>query len=181
MIKAFEEQLKKMAGDPQDQFLTHLKKRVGARKAALVSEELKEFILRTPAVVTRTHRYWVRLKSSSELKKTARFLLMYLYHPSNFLDIREYGLFGYLDDAYLAALVYEKLMSELQGHKVPLTAWDRHFLKDNRKFLKQVRSVIPKEALKIEKVVSDILSGNHYPFTTIFERENKRFFRVQNR
>jgi uncharacterized membrane protein YkvA (DUF1232 family) len=91
------------------------------------------------------------------------------YHPKDFLADDEYGLFGYLDDAYLVAVVYERVMQELLEEGVALSREDLEFQEKIGKLKQTARSVIKEESRKIDQMVGQILEGNNRAYLALFD------------
>ena len=171
MLTAIKEQLKTLASDPADQFHLKIRRRIGKRATYILEKKLKQLILLLPILVSRIHQHWNHQKSKSEIKKLGGFLLAYLYHPKDFLSEAEQGFFGYLDDAYLVAVVYETVLKELIESGEGLVGTDEK-LRDEVKDLQRAATiVIPKEAEKINRMVEEILEGNRHTFVGLFSEE----------
>ena len=168
MLQEWKEQLRLLASGADSQFHVNIRKRVGKKATAILEKKLKELILLMPNLVSRTYAYWARQKSSSKVKKMAGFLLAYLYHPKDFLPEKEHGLFGYLDDAYLAALVYERVLKEASSDFEGLTSIDQGFLEKVESLKRSAKMVIPKEAQAIDRMVEEILEGSQREFVGLF-------------
>ena len=168
MLQEWKEQLRVLAASPDSQFHLNIRKRVGKKATLILEGKLKELILLMPNLVSRVYAFWTKQKSPSSVKKTAGFLLTYLYHPKDFLSEEEYGLFGYLDDAYLAALVYEKVLQEASGGSERIASIDQEFLEKVGSLKQTAKMVIPKEAEAINRMVEEILEGNQSAFVGLF-------------
>ena len=106
MLRALKQQLIQLSEDQKDPFAAILKKKVGARQAKALAGPLKNFILVLPEMIAQV-RVWSDAQNLSEqIHNLNGNLLTYLYHPADFLHDEGYGLFGYLDDAYLVGSVY---------------------------------------------------------------------------
>ena len=167
MLQEWKEQLRLLASAPDSQFHLNIRERVGKKATAILEKKLKELIFLMPNLVSRTYAYWAKQKSSSKVKKMAGFLLVYLYHPKDFLP-EECGLFGYLDDAYLAALVYERVLKEASSDLEGLTVIDQGFLERVESLKHSAKMVIPKEAQAIDRMVEEILEGSQREFVGLF-------------
>lgn len=157
MIGEFQENLKRLLIDPKDLFHSHVRARIGKKATDHFEEKVKEFILRMPSVVSRINTMVMREKEGSVAHRLAKYLLIYLYDPMDFLPEKDNGLFGYLDDAYFVAIVYllvlEKMDPSLRiGEDEQMKEWVF-------KHIEPVRYLIPEESRKISKVVSDILTN----------------------
>lgn len=168
MLKAFKEQLRTLSVDPQDQFHFFIRKRIGKKATILLEKKLKQLILLTPGLVSRIYGLWASLKSPAQIKNAGGFLLTYMYHPKDFLPEETFGLFGYLDDAYFVAVVFEKLTQELKNQGIALTNQDERLAKDLTPLRKAARLVIKDEAKNIENMIEDILQGRREKFHVMF-------------
>ncbi len=157
MLFAFREHLKALAQDDKDPFHAKVRARVGKRATKLLEKRLRQLIVITPDVVDRVYLLWRQFPKDALSKKVGGYLLSYLYHPKDFLDEVEHGLFGYLDDAYFAALVYEFVLKAVQeGARVKLTPKDNRFLCEVMNMKAAAKLVIPDEAKKIEDMFQEI-------------------------
>lgn len=100
----------------------------------------------------RTVRSWsVDSHLPKEIKRLNGFLLTYLYYPTDFLPEHEYGLFGYLDDAYLIGSVYRMARSfKTEG---PIGTAELSGTLD------LIRRIIPKESRIIDRMIHEIKEG----------------------
>lgn len=168
MLKAMKEQLKHLAQTDQEYFHRYLRERVGKKATALLEEKLKEIIIIMPDLVTRVYFHWQRSPHPSPVKKLGGFLLTYLYTPEDFLSAKEWGLFGYLDDAYLVAKIYTRVIDEVREDHHRITKQDEQYY-DLAKYLKKyVRGVIPKESKKIDEMLVHLEQGELKEFQEIF-------------
>lgn len=168
MLRALKEQLNVLALDEDNKFHETLRRRVGKRATELFENRTKQLILLLPGVVERIHYYYGHLKKDdSKTKKLGGYLLTYLYHPKDLIG-EEWGLFGYLDDAYFAAVVFEKIIKEVAKEDQLLVESNNEFNESLRHLKVTVRSVIPKEAQKIDQMVEEIIKGEMESFTSMF-------------
>lgn len=157
MIGEFQANLKRLLADPDDLFHHHVRARIGKKATDNFEGKVKEFILQMPSLVSRIDRMILLEKEGSAAHRLAKYLLIYLYDPLDFLPEKDSGLFGYLDDAYFVAIVYllvlEKIDLSLRIKEDEKTK-EWIFL-----HLEPVRYLIPDESRKIDKTVSDILTN----------------------
>lgn len=168
MIQALKFQLKQMAEDNKDQFNLHLQKRVGKRAQAKLEKRVRQLILLMPTLVSRIRYYWEQQKTPSQVKKTGVFLFAYLCLDKDHLPWPEYGLFGYLDDAYFTALVYEKVVSEIDAAAISCSPQDMELRKLVADLIKSARLVIPSEAREIDAMFEDLINNNSTRYETVF-------------
>jgi uncharacterized membrane protein YkvA (DUF1232 family) len=167
MLHALKQQLKVLAQDPCDPFHICIRRRVGKRATRLLENRLKQLILVMPDAVERVHALWSKFPDQAPAKRAGGYLLTYLYHPKDFLAEEELGFFGYLDDAYFSALVYEFVLGELEN-RGRLLAQDKAFLEDLEGLKAAARLVIPAEAEKIETMLKEIKMGANTVFESAF-------------
>lgn len=153
MLAAFKEELKRLAVDPDDPFHKKISQRIGKRATQVVEERLKRLILVMPGIVKRIHVHWTESPAGSEIKKLGGFVFVYLYQPKDFLSEAEHGLFGYLDDAYLVAIVYEQVILVTGKRERSLEEVDKDYLKQIQASKRYIKAVIPQETKKIEDMV----------------------------
>ena len=162
MLTAFKEELKRLAVDPKDPFHLKIRQRVGKRATVILEKRLKQLILIMPGLVKRIHAHWEHSKSGSEIKKLGSFIFTYLYQPNDFLPEGEHGLFGYLDDAYLVVIVYEKVLRVPGVAATSMNDDDAYYLKQIHSSKKYVKAVIPKEVVKIEAMVEKAVKNESF-------------------
>lgn len=162
MLTAFKEELKRLAVDPLDPFHQKIRDRIGKRATRLIEKRLKRLILIMPGLVRRIRAHWEASNAGSEIKKLGGFMFIYLYQPKDFLPEDEHGLFGYLDDAYLVLIVYEKVVRATGNAGGALDKEDEEYLKQIQTSKRYVKAVIPKETKKIETVVDKAIKSGDY-------------------
>ncbi len=168
MLHAFKDQIKSLAVHPQDPFRTYLRKRMGKKATEILEKKVKRFILMTPDIVTRTYGLWAKSRSPNQIKKLGGYLLTYLYHGKDFLPEESQGLFGYLDDAYVAATVFENAMNEMHTIGLKTNQKDEQLLKEVATLRRIVARVIPIEAAKIHQMVEEIKNNREDTFAMLF-------------
>lgn len=166
MLTALKEDLKRLAADPADPFHTHIRRRIGKRATGILEKRIKQLIFLMPGLISSMRNHWETEDCPQKVKKLGGFLFAYLYHPKDFIPEDEYGLFGYLDDAYLTAVVYEKAFADAA---LP-TIDQQDFLERISSIKKYVRALIPFEAAEIEKMVEDAVCYENYEnFASVFK------------
>lgn len=168
MLRAMKEQLKILAFEDQQNFHVNLRGRVGKKATSVLEDKLKEIIVLMPDLVERIYMYWNRSDNQSKVKKMGGYLLTYLYTPEDFLSTKEWGLFGYLDDAYFVAKMYTQVIDEVHESGGKVLGVDlKHY--DHAKYLKKyVRGVIPKETQKIDEMIRQLQGGKSNLYEEIF-------------
>lgn len=162
MLTAFKEELKRLAVDPLDPFHQKVRGRIGKRATALAEKKLKQLILIMPGLIKRIRSHWEDSNSGSEIKKLGGFMFIYLYQPKDFLPEDEHGLFGYLDDAYLALIVYEKVIRCVRVGESSLNEDDEQYMKQIQASKRYVKAVIPRETKKIEAMVEKAIESGEF-------------------
>jgi len=169
VLKALDERLKRFSKDPSDDFHDQIRRRIGKRATRLFEQRLKNLICLMPQLLLRGLSYCGRKEVPTALKKSFGFTLTYLYHPRDFLPEDHQGLFGYLDDAYFTALVYEKVVRTLQKAHVKMTAADADFLRQFALTKRSLRVVIPEESAAIAEMTAGVFKGSYGPFYGAFK------------
>lgn len=168
MLRALKEQLKVMALNEDNKFHEELKKRVGKKATELLKNRIKQFILLMPDIVEKIHFYYGHVqKEDLKSKRLGGYLLAYIYHPQDMIN-EEWGLFGYLDDAYFSAVVFEKIIKEIASEDQFLVEPNKEFNESLQQLIVTVRSVIPEEAKKIDEMIESILKGETDIFISTF-------------
>ena len=170
MIAALNEHIRNLADDPEDQFHTHVRKRLGKKGSEVLEERIRQYILTLPFIINRVHHDWSSPEVSSDIKKISGFLLTYLYNPSDFLSEEEKGLFGFLDDAYFTFLVYDEIVNTLRNKGVAIPGDDLHALEKVTGFRENVEKVIPGECGKIREMFDNLKAGRTEGFTASFNQ-----------
>lgn len=168
MLKAMKEQLQTLAQTDKGDFHVNLRRRVGKKATDILEDKLREIIVLMPDLVTRIYFYWNRSRKPSEVRKLGGYLLTYLYTPKDFLSSEEWGLFGYLDDAYLVAKVYTNVIDDVRQDKGKVSAKDESFYQLAKYLKRYVRGVIPKETQQIDDMIGQIQEGKDQKYLEIF-------------
>ena len=162
------EQLKTLAQTDQQSFHVHLRERVGKKATTILENKLKDIIVLMPDLVSRIFLHWNKSENHSKVKKMGGYILAYLYTPEDFLSTSEWGLFGYLDDAYFAAKMYTQVIDEIKASGGKIVGIDFKYY-DQAKYLKKyVRGVIPKETQKIDKMIFGLKDDKSKIYEDIF-------------
>lgn len=161
------EQLKYLAKDEDQKFHKKLRDTVGKRATEILESRLKQIIVLMPDLVDKVYRYWQSEKAPTQTKKLGSYLLTYMYLPNNYIPQKEWGLFGYLDDAYFVAKIFTTVIDDLQYQGVKIRS-EEQSLYDEVKLLKQnIRIVIPGEALKIDEMIRELSQGKQEKFFSL--------------
>ncbi|MBL8014311.1 MAG: DUF1232 domain-containing protein [Candidatus Omnitrophica bacterium] len=161
MLRAIKEQLKSLAQDEHKDFHVRLRKTVGKKATAILEERLKKVIVLMPDLVQRIHDYWRMQPEASSTKRLGSHLLSYLYLPKDLISEEDWGLFGYLDDAYMVAAVYERIIEELSSCGFKVLAGDLALHEDIKLYKRSIRIVIPNVCQKIDKIIDDLSKGKN--------------------
>ena len=169
MLKAMKEQLKYLAEHDEKNFHVQLRTRVGKKATVILEDRLKAIILLMPDLVGRIYFYWSKSSLNAKSKKLGGYLLTYLYTPEDFLSAKEWGLFGYLDDAYFVAKIYTQVIDDINQEGGKISGIDLKYYEDAKFLKKYVRGVIPKESKKIDDMILQLNEGNQKIYSEIFE------------
>lgn len=159
MLKAMKEQLKSLAQDHDGTFHVNLRRKIGKRATQVLEKRLKQIIVLTPDLVARIYAYWEAEKAGTKTKKLGSYLLTYLYLPKDFISEEEWGLFGYLDDAYFVAKMYTTVIEEMKDSGIKIRAGDINLYDQVKMLQRDIRIVIPKEAKDIDQMINELSEG----------------------
>ncbi len=174
MLNALKQQLVHLSQEDDGRFLSALKKRVGTSQAKLHVEPLKNFILVMPEMISQISVWSEEDRVPAEVRRLHGYVLTYLYHPVDFLHDEGYGLFGYLDDAYVVGSAYQATISQIPKEKRKHLPHHKDLAEQLENWLSQVRSVLPKETVHINKMMSDLLKGEEGSFQNIFSKNTQK-------
>jgi len=93
-----------------------------------------------------------------------------MYQPEDFLPENDRnGLFGYLDDVYLASLFFELMIEEIQDSKqLRIRREDAGLVRKVIGLRRKARSVIPEEAIKIQQMLGELFEGDETTYQSLF-------------
>jgi len=166
MLRAFKSQLKLMAMDPADSFTELLRRRVGSSDVLRHEQPLRNMILVMPEMLTQIRAWMEEPGMSAELRRLQGFVLTYLYHPRDILPEGHNGLFGYLDDAFLVSLAFQRTLTERRGLGYD-SSMEREMAEQLPGWLESVREVIPREARQVELMLEELLLGKSRLFEDV--------------
>ncbi len=171
MLKAMKEQLLTLAKDEDGRFHLMLRRKVGKRATVMLEERVKKIITLMPDFVNRIYHHWNRSEAHSSTKQLGGYLLTYLYEPEDFISNTEWGLFGYVDDAYFVAKIYTIVIDEEMVCHGKVAGIDSGFYEDAKYLMRYVRGVIPEETKKIDEVIIGLLQGDTEPYLKAFREK----------
>lgn len=169
MLKALDERLKRLSKDPNDDFHDQVRCRIGKKATRLFEQRLKNLICLMPQLLSKSLAHCDRKEVSANLKRSIGFALTCLYHPGDFLPEDRESLFGYLDDAYCIALVYEKVLRSLQKARIKLPVFDQNFLKQFILMRRSVKTMMPEEEKAISEMIAGVFRGDYESFYAVFK------------
>ena len=168
MLKAMKSQLSLLAIENGEDFATHVRKRVKTKEANLAISKSLNLIMIMPDLIAQVRDASEDRTLSPEVRSLNQFLLVYFYHPVDFLPDDAGGLFGYLDDDYFVGRVYQKIRS-ITSKQASVTAKELTLdLEDN---LEVVRTVIAKEARRIDSLIEELIRGKRGQFEQLLSRK----------
>jgi uncharacterized membrane protein YkvA (DUF1232 family) len=159
MLKALDEQLRMLANSATDNFKEVIAIRFKGKVTDDQVKTLKEFIFLMPPVLKQLRGYWNNSASPHEAKRLADLILTYVFNPNDYLSYETYGLFGYLDDAYLVVSSLLKIEDAFPRNWNQRKPEEIELVHRARKLIEAPRFVIPDVTAKIDKMVSAVLKG----------------------
>lgn len=105
----------------------------------------RNMILLMPDLLERIRRE-AAAGENPEARKLFGFLLTYIYLEKDLIPEDENGFFGYLDDAYLVTAAHRRIAG--------IDA-----MPESKEWLETVRRAVPKEAARLDEMLSELLMG----------------------
>jgi len=167
MLNALKKRLKTMSEDSGDTFYAEIEKRVGADRARETVDLLRNFVLVTPDMLAQVRAWLDNPNIDSNSKSLQGFCLTYLYHPEDLINYEAYGLFGYLDDAYMVGLTYENTMKKTDYDSQRYLPNQADIAKQIPLWIKTTKEVLPKETGVIDSTIEGLLNGDMNLFEKI--------------
>jgi len=170
MLNALQKKIDALILDPDDPLELWVKKRLGSRTPKGLADDLREFIRLIPKMERRIYALYVWLPQDSRVKEVSSYFLTYMYKPDDFIPENDRnGLFGFLDDAYLASLFYELMVEEIESsNQARIRREDIDLVRKVIGYRRKAAAVIPEEAIKIRQMVGELFAGDETAFKAQF-------------
>lgn len=164
MHQQLQTRLNILAGDPSDPFRGTIRALVGPREAVLYERPMRELILAMPALTAQIRAWVSGGRFQPGITRLHGFTIAYLYSPEDLLPETTLGLFGYIDDAYLAARVYHRTRLEadsLAAGSLPADAPQPASV-DN--WIRLAKQLLPRETAALDKMLEEVFMtrGGNY-------------------
>jgi uncharacterized membrane protein YkvA (DUF1232 family) len=161
MLKAFKAQLVSLAECSDQSLEKRFLKAACYPEATAHAKDLKNFILSLPELLQQTRIWFESDATPRKFKAVYGYLLTYVYHSLDFLPEEDFGFWGYLDDAYLAGLVYYQT---IQYHVDSPKRFDAGFTEQVEQWLTKTRKVIPNHTAKLDALYERMMAGDIQAF-----------------
>jgi uncharacterized membrane protein YkvA (DUF1232 family) len=169
MLKAVKGQLSLLAIEQGDVFAREVRKRYGSSNAQWAVSKSLNLILIMPDLIGRIRDLSDDTSLTPDLRRLNQYVLIYLYHPYDFIPEETSALFGYLDDAYLVGAVYSRLRRFASTAPRQATAED--LTRDLEASLEVVRLIVPKETRRIDQLIEELTRGKRDFFEKLMKRD----------
>lgn len=171
MLKAVKSQLSLLAIERGDDFAKEIRIRYGRSNVQWAISKATNLVLIMPDLIARIRELSTDRSLSAELRRLNQYVLIYLYHPYDFVSEEKSSLMGYLDDAYLVGSVYSRIKRHVGTFR---NAEDAP--RDLDASLEVARIILPKETRKIDHLIEELSRGKQDIFEKLMRREkpNKR-------
>lgn len=156
MLKSFKKELIKISQENSNSLRNKIKNQVPLEKVNDYTEQLTNFIVSLPDMLSEIRYSYEKDSTPENLKHIYGFLLTYIYHPMDLISDEENGLFGYLDDAYLVALVYRVNPIEGGSFAHQIEGW-----------IDKTKEIIPPIARKLDLIFEGLMKGDESAFNRI--------------
>jgi uncharacterized membrane protein YkvA (DUF1232 family) len=158
VLNALKNQLVLLAGQEQERFVAEIERRCHPPSAANTAAALRELIVAMPDLIAQLRAWAGDPRIPRDQKQLQGFLLTYLYHPKDLLPEADWGLFGYLDDAYLVGRIYLDTLRTMRDSPASLPSVEA-FGAAVPAWLEFARQVIPVESAKIDLLLNELRAG----------------------
>ena len=152
----------------EGEFSAEVSRRVPGHKASACEEDLQDLVLMVPQLLERLNQMWQQPEVPPSFKRLSGYVRSYLCHPHDIIPEADGCLFGYADDAYLAAEVYLRAADSLPYDHPLKRGQEREFLLRVRALRSPARFVIAAEAERIDAIIDALLAGDDRPFQGVF-------------
>ena len=159
MLKALANELRNLADTTRDQFEEAIRKRLDGKTTEEQVSKLKEFIFLLPPALKQLSGYWNDKSTPTKAKEMSGLIISYILQPDDFLPEGSTGLFGYLDDAYVAVSAFLRIQDLYLRDWQDKTDEERGLAERARNLIVAPRIVIPDEVARIDKMIDSFMSG----------------------
>lgn len=166
MLKAMKSQLSLLSIEHGDRFARDIRKRYGSSNAQWAIAKSLNLIMIMPDLIAKIRDLSSDRALSVNDRRMNQYVLIYLYHPYDYVAEDKPGLFGYLDDAYLVGVVYSRLSQKMPGY-----ASTEDLTRDLETSLEVVRGILPKETRKIDHMLEELSRNKSDVFEKLMRRE----------
>ncbi|OVE75546.1 hypothetical protein BVX98_07465 [bacterium F11] len=173
MLRSFKEHLKKLSREDMDDFskriLVRTQFRVKDEEAKKYPQALKSLILVMPDLINQVQTLSHDRKIPHQEKQLIGYLLTLIHQPHEITPYRSFGMFGYLEDAYLTGKVYSRILRFLDegGNSNHLELGD--LPRDVSTWLNMAKKVVPSEAQKVDRMLEELVADRLDTFQRVME------------
>ncbi len=161
--RTIEDRLKRLAEDPYDPFLQRVRDRLGRGEHTRAVKALQTLVLGLPVLLGHIHRWTEDPKAPIVISQWQAFLVKYLHEPADLVEEEDRnGLFSFVDDAYLAAAIYQRTLTLTltrtfgRRRHIPTTTLSRATI---RKGMGWAQRVLPRETESLERWLNEVGEG----------------------
>ena len=152
MLDAFATRLRSEVEKPSTSLIRYLARFVPPDRVESALREVPAYVLKLPDNIMLLNSFLLSRDTPLVVKMFYASVLAYLLNPEDFLPERKYGLYGYLDDAYLVVAALQRTIPH-----IPRTLRDKHQtelkrLEELREETLHIREYLPPVVL--EKLVA---------------------------
>jgi uncharacterized membrane protein YkvA (DUF1232 family) len=159
MLKALSQQLRDLADNSFDEFRETIKNRMGGKVTDEQVTTLKEFIFLLPTTINVLNSYWNDKATPPDAKKLSGLVLSYTLKPNDFLPLENYGLFGYLDDAFIVVSAFLHIQDLYLRDWHDKSSEEIELTKRARDLIVAPDIIIPEEATRMREFIGMYLNG----------------------
>lgn len=169
MLKALANHLRQLAETSDKRFRDAVVKRMNGKSTEDQIRAMKEFIFLLPMTLKQLSSYWNDKNTPTKAKKLSGLIISYIYQPDDFLPENDNGLFGYVDDAYVAVSSFLRIQDLYLRDWHEKTTEEIDLEKRARTLIVAPRIVIPNEVARIDRMIDSFMEGKIESFEEFLE------------
>jgi len=159
VLNELRRRLKEMAMDQMDLYSQKVRELAGPGDAALFDEPLRQMILALPDMLGQIRQLVDEWPYITSMRRGLNYLLSYLHNPADCFPDYKDELFGYMDDAYLVALVYDWFVNTSAVCGVPMKPHNKQLADQLPQWIRLSRTLAPAETAYLDSLFESMKQG----------------------
>ena len=155
--KLFEE-LEKLSNNKQDPFDRIVAEWSKGPQPELYGKTLRAMVMALPVMLAHIQSWVEAGDAPAPLRRLHEYALAYIDNPIDYLPEKVMGLFGYVDDAYLVASVYNRTMQKTDWAGIKPYLNSPNLANDVPSWLAATQRLLPEVAGNIDKALAPLMA-----------------------